>query len=433
MVDSNVRFDVEHLPCVKLSQCNARTSVGGHVLTLLIDMVVQPEHELEAITFETDGQIIDKAVRNSQSQIQLEPIVDGRKAKQAVFSVNDGGALRIGHSIATPKLPLQGTLYVVCQFRGGDRDAVAKIDFERRAVSGRYAPRLKPISVNAMPRGGSSQLMRILSCSPDIAIVDQYPYEAHVATYYFHMIDMLSTPRGSGRGSHYGLMRNDRLVDHVVRPFPSPRWEALPEEARSYLEVEHVERLIDYATASIDEFYSRVGGPRSSFFAEKFLNKSVFSGGFIKDVYGRMKEVILLRDVRDVVCSSLSWRARKAGEAAGPGDEENSQVRKICRSFNNLADKALHTSECLVVKYHDMVLDTNSFVSSLERYLDVGIDRNELARITASDGSEMSGHVTSGSARRSVERWREDLSPEWSSLCWRMCGHNLEMLGFPKE
>ncbi len=224
----------------------------------------------------------------------------------------------------------------------------------------------------------------------------------------------------------------------------SDRLPVVPDgEIQTLLGREHVRRVAAFCQEGMDRFYEGVallsGKPHATYFAEKFQTDPVTSA-LVQELYPEGREVFLVRDFRDVLCSIIAFSSsRNIGHAFGrdrtANDEEYVSVLK--QSAARLLDDWRRRGESShLLRYEDLVLRPEKTLQQLLEYLEVEAD-DETASVTLDAAkSERSQqlqrrHQTSESAEASIGRWRTDLSPSLQSAADEAFREMLDELGYP--
>ena len=153
------------------------------------------------------------------------------------------------------------------------------------------------------------------------------------------------------------------------------------------------------------EYYLRnrddCGKQQARFFAEKNNNLELMPRQFTRKMFGEVKEVVLLRDPRDLYCSRSSYFKTLSPRTA------LQEVRWACTKLRQMHQEAL--PDTIFVKYEDIVLSNAAELRRLSDFLgfDIYADDTSLEQ-----ESRFVEHATSGSPAASVGRWREQMSTE---------------------
>jgi hypothetical protein len=290
---------------------------------------------------------------------------------------------------------------------------------QRRAILGGYTPRHQPLMVTSLGRTGTTWLMRLLAEHPGIVTYRQYPYEIRPAKYWLHLFRILSgVPDPSkvvGQPQEFHL----ETLAVGANPFRAPAFSALP-ALEAWAGTDYRERVAAFALESIDQWYDLAaeaqGEPGATYFAEKQFPDQF--PRLVWSLYPNGREVILVRDFRDMVSSMLAYNRKRGYDDFSRRGRESDEawieslvpgVNELARAWKRRGDRA-H-----LVRYEDLIADPTTILNGLFAYLDLDHSpaavAQVIARVTA-DSSELSRHQTTRDPAASIGRWRQDLSPE---------------------
>ena len=329
-------------------------------------------------------------------------------------------------------LPRDFELAVEAVFEHGEVERFATITGRHSPIDAGFAPGLQPLLVTSLGRTGSTWLVRLLSEHPQIVARRVHPFETPASTYWLHALEVLSQTsdaEGDERRFHF----TDRSVTHGS---PPALW-GEPATAE-WMRGPYIEQVSAFARRAIDGFYRAVAGangqPDARYFVEKFV--PVHLRWCARTVYPSHRDVVLLRDPRDTLCSILAFNARR-GHPGFDRDlfgSDTEYVGHLGDSFGRLLYLLEREHETvLVVRYEDLILDPRRELKRILAYADLdasdGVIAGVLAR-AAVDSPELEAHRTSGDLRRSIGRWRRDLPPELQRACSDVFDPMLERLGY---
>lgn len=333
-------------------------------------------------------------------------------------------------------LPDSFSLSIMVVLSGNTRVRLGRIHGRMRSIGSAYEPRFQPLMVTSLGRTGTTWLMRLLVQHPAVAAYPAYPYESRFAGYWIQMLKVLSGAadhvRSSGPNS---FSENPYLIGH--NPFYRP---VLPElgTVRRWYATDYVEELAAFCQRSTDEVYERIAAeldhPDATFFVEKTNPGPV--PALVHQLYSGAREVVLVRDFRDMVSSMLAFNRKRGYDAFGREntDDDVEFVRSMGRSVDCLLkDWKLRSSSALLVRYEDLM---SMPVTTLRRvFQHAGIDDSEAlsSQVVEDAGQqsvEMDQHRTTDKGDRSVGRWKMDLDPEMQEACDEAFGPALGVFGY---
>ena len=254
--------------------------------------------------------------------------------------------------------------------------------------------------------------MQLLAAHPNVVAGTRYPLETYAAKWWLHQAKVGSDP-ADFRGS---IRPNDVADDplHVGTPVHHLMHDPA---AFEWMATRGVERAAAFALESIDEFYETyatvAGKVGVRYFAEKrFGGPSRPDLG--AELYPQRRELLLVRDLRDVFASRVAFHTKNRGTAPMAADPATAGRHAIGmrRHFEWIGRRTAEAPDTtLVVRYEDLVGDPRAVMASVTEFL--GVEHPTDAVLAAIDDAVVhSGHVTSGSPEASVGRWERDLAPE---------------------
>ena len=149
------------------------------------------------------------------------------------------------------------------------------------------------------------------------------------------------------------------------------------------------------------------------------------------------REIVLVRDPRDMICSSLAFNAKRGRIAFGRQDVDTdleyvahraSMARPwVIEPWRDRKDR-VH-----LVRYEELVARPHDTLRGIFAYLGTDASAAVIGQlvdaVTASD-EVLERHGTSGSALASVGRWRHDLAPELADACEREFVDYMRLFGY---
>lgn len=336
-------------------------------------------------------------------------------------------ALHAGFSGAlnTLRLPQRFELQLTAELADGVHAPLGTIGGRRAPLQSRYDPELRPLIVTTLGRTGSTWLIHLLAGHPAVTAYRPFSFEPRAVTYWIDVLTSLSEPASY-----------TQQVEGEVT-YPDPWWlgsgtrmtsEVLPDsDLARWLGSEHVTDLAEFAQQRLDAVYLRIGAledDRPEFFAEKCLPASNVPQ-LVRELYPDGREIFLVRDFRDMLCSIRAFNERRGRSAFGldgPGGEEAYVLDVLAPSVQNLLHEwreRAHTAQ--LVRYEDLIGDPAGTLRGIlgQAGLEASTERVEdmLAR-AAVPIPGMAVHRTAGAgAADSVGRWRRDLEPRLQAVC----------------
>jgi Sulfotransferase family len=319
----------------------------------------------------------------------------------------------------------------------GSRLPIGRIEGERRPLSTGLDRAIQPLMLNTIGRSGSTWLAWVLSCHPEVIGYRPMEFETRVATYWTSVFQALAQPQGYLSQLVTTNLESDRrwwLGDGATG---SPNIADPPLEA--WLGREAVEQIGAMCQGRIEAFFRQAAAaqekPGARYFLEKFLLEPVVLD-LLKEMYGETREVILVRDFRDVATSVLSFNRKRGYKAFGREhvDSDSEYIRDVVlhqalgvqRRWEEQRDDA-H-----LVRYEDLLTEPQETLKGTFEF--VGIDASaqvveETLERARSDSPSMDHHRTAKDPAATIGRWREDLSPDLIEACAEL-DYVLEAFGY---
>ena len=301
-----------------------------------------------------------------------------------------------------------------------------------------YEPGIDPLMVTTLGRTGSTILMKVLATHPDVVACPPFEHEPRVATYWLGVMTTLTDP--------VSYRRQINPTGSLDRTWWAGKEPPLPRRSKDarlthWLDVDAVSQIAEFCQSRIEAVYREIaagaGTPAPRFFAEKYRADRIPE--LMWELYPRAREVILVRDFRDMVASMFAYNVKRGREGFRRDrfdDDAQYVVKQIKESVAAMARawEARHDSAHLI-RYEDLVLDPENTIASLLRYLglNAGTHADAMAAALSARDPESEWHRTTPDPRASIGRWRDDLSEEARRACEQVLAPELQAFGYPLE
>jgi len=343
------------------------------------------------------------------------------------------GAERAGFSglVTTLGLPEELSLDLIVVLGGGERVPVARIEGRRVPLRSAWEPTLQPVLVTTLGRMGSTWMMGLLAAHPRVVAWRRYPYDCRTAKYWLQVLNTLAEP--AAQGEEAGTLHADRWWVGV-NPFFVPE---LAREPRPGVGL-YAERVAELCMRNIDSWYQDLAHglikEEVRYFAETFAPTRL--PPLTRELYPDAKEVFLVRDFRDWICSILAFDEQRGVDGVGGRRDEavEEAVRRHARDAFTLRDQwraRQRTSH--LVHFEDLVLDPETTLRGLLEYLDFEAQPSSVEALIEEARLESSGyphHRIPADARTSVGRWRRELGTGAQAVAEGVFGEVLEAFGY---
>jgi Sulfotransferase family len=294
--------------------------------------------------------------------------------------------------------------------------------FRLNPIRSRDVP-LKPLLLTATGRSGTTLLMRRLGNSQEIVLADMFPFEMKLLTYYGYALEVLTTASSVQNREALDQLTEDPY--HLgLNPFHHPDMEALypkPFMLHQFFGPRAAERLHPTFRSIIDDFYrdmrTYAHKPCGRFFAEK-CDMFTPARNFARLAFDGVKELLLVRDLRDVYCSRRAFWSDSS--------------EKALQNLKTVQDTVLpilsaEQEHMLVLRYEDLVRQPAETLSRISAYL--GLDQS-IELNTDSERKTFSSHSTSADPESSIGRWKHELNAESRVSISKSFKPFLEALGY---
>jgi hypothetical protein len=294
---------------------------------------------------------------------------------------------------------------------------------ELPAASGGF--RLAPLLVTAPGRSGTTMLMERLGRCNEVVVANSHPFEIRMLSYYATAYNVLTSPANLQRSTHPDKLEGTGFFVGF-NPFSDEGFNAafkvqnrreeffsgfVPSETLSAFR----NIILEYYLQSKDDQDKK----QARFFAEKNNNLDLIPRRFARAMFGWVREIVLLRDPRDLYCSRLAYFKHITPRTV------LQEVRWACTQLRELYQEA--TPDMIFVKYEDIVLGNTSELRRLSDFL--GFDLYPIDT-SLDQKSRFVEHATSGSPASSVGRWRDQMSADEISAFDESGAEFFQMFGY---
>ncbi len=378
----------------------------------------------------TSVQLIDPSLRRV---FRESPLNEPRPDVAAHYPhANHAGESGFQIPFSLLNLRPESCVEVVTVLQDGARVPLGTVSFCRNALVSGYTSRFQPLMVSCLGRSGSTYLMEILKHHPQVMVHGDAPFESRLCKYYFYnLLKTLSEPPGSLATA---FADDTYAVNaHWLRA-------ELPLDAQQQRRFrrEHIEHLAAFCQREIDEVYTSVslaqrpGQPTPRFYAEK--HGAGHTPRLLWELYAEAKEVILIRDFRDMFCSTLAFNQRRGTEDFGmDGARTQQEFLDVTRErvMGLVSSVRSRGDDVFIMKYEDLMESPVATVSSALEYVgiagDVALVEQILIEARALDRDV---HRTSASVTSSIGRWQQDLPRAFRKSCDQAFAEALDAFGY---
>lgn len=296
---------------------------------------------------------------------------------------------------------------------------------------------VQPLMVTTLGRTGSTWLTHLLGQHPEILAYRPFQYETRVANYWAQILMTLSEPNSylhalatEMSGRHWWL--GDRQ--------PPAALPLLDPEIESRLGAESINSLASFCREQTERFYRTAatiqGKDSPAFFVEK-CSPSNFLQETISEIYPGAREIVLVRDFRDMLCSILAYNRKRRMTSFGRqfADSDEEYVRRLRTTAAQLLwSWQRRPASAHVTRYEDLIRKPAETLKSILQYLGLSasdaIADDMLERACKSRADAQTMHKTSSSWESSIGRWKRELEPGMADACESAFDDLLEEFGY---
>jgi hypothetical protein len=348
------------------------------------------------------------------------------------------GAERSGFFGTLSALELGRELELELELRLKDksRHPLAVVRGSRAPIVSSYRPRLQPLMLTTLARTGSTAVVRMLAAHPEVVAYRPFEYEPRVASYWMDVFRALSDPAGYRR-----QLAPSGTIDGTWWLGQEP---PLPRRLRdpvlgAWLGSAAVGELASFAQERIDRLYMEVAAGQdragASHFVEKYRADTVAE--LMLELYPGTREVMLVRDFRDMVASMFAYNAKR-GRQGFRRDHVESDRDYVLNEVRNSVEAMATTwrrrsGRTHLLRYEDLVRRPDETVRALLAHLELDAGPAAVEQMVATlfdrdSGSE--NHRTVSDPRESIGRWRRDLPEDVVAACEDALAPSLQAFGY---
>ncbi|OQW92123.1 MAG: hypothetical protein BWK79_15340 [Beggiatoa sp. IS2] len=365
-------------------------------------------------------------------------------------------------------LPLETELALYAILEDGNVLNLANIRLRHQPLITYYQPRIQPLIVNSLGRSGSTWLMYLLSKHPNVIIDGQYPFESHASKYWLYTLlkFVAESP------NYLNVTASQDEFFTLVMQWAGANFYGKAAISTEWFGHTHIEQLATFCQQSIDSFYAQTAVRHgcvmnledghyskrtyirnwmngivqkvlnrsnhttspSLYFAEKF--GPGYSARIFYELYPQTKEIFLVRDFRDMLCSSLSFNKKLGTDGFGLSAHqlEDDMVRVTqFRAQCLLMTWQRRSQQAYLVRYEDLVLNPIPTLQGIFDYLHLEHNPSMIDSFlekSLEDNSTLRNHQTTSHPKNSIGRWQHDLSHSLKELCQQELAEELKAFGY---
>ncbi|HUO10878.1 MAG TPA: sulfotransferase [Phycisphaerae bacterium] len=297
-----------------------------------------------------------------------------------------------------------------------------------------YQSAIAPLLLTSLGRTGSTWVIGLLARHPQIIAIDPQHFDPRVATYWSGIIAGLAQPQSYMQMTTPGAMHSRGWWLGSPLSFKSnPPQDAL----LNYLHGTGVESIADFGLRQIEGLYQHLrssqGRDAPRYYVEKFVPR--IERLTLRNLCPGAREVVLVRDPRDVICSALAFNKKRGyqsfGREAVQSDEEYVRWFKgSVESLANLLDSSARPVHLL--RYEEIVRSPREGLRGLCRFLELDGSDATIDYILKERSEEvLKDHRTTATPAESIGRWETDFTPAMRTAAREALDPLLLKLGYP--
>jgi hypothetical protein len=280
----------------------------------------------------------------------------------------------------------------------------------------------QPLFIASTGRAGSTLMMRILSCHPEILIRTLFPYETRAAQYYYI---------SSFQEQKLPTFLPVKFKNAEYRPFNSK----IDAESLAWSKKHNNVDLGKNGQNIINEYYiflSEIENKSEAiYYAEKTIGLSLMKE--ITQSLENSKVIFLRRDPRDTFFSIKSFNAKRGSLTFGEEDGEEALFSRLI-TFYKVSIKLIETlkERAVVIRYEDMMI--NNYETLLLLFKKLGLNHKQEVINSIVDSAFLvdkntKQHCTTSKGESSVSRWKQNANSRHLEM-FDEFKKTLEILGY---
>jgi len=425
---------------VEISGVEQHEMAGGRLLGSRLD-APKPQGQSQTYGFEIVGWALAEAAPLTKVEVLQEgrPVAEAEPEEKrpdiATAFADVAHAEPCGFRIPVSALDLRQKfeLTVVARGADGSHAPIAQIGGARATLPAGSEELIQPLMVNTIGRSGSTWLVWLLSCLPEAVAFSPWARDARVGTYWTSVLQALSRPQSY-------------LAQLVPGPLEQRNWWFDRPDLRSgvggdqgleaWLGGEGVESLAEFCRTRIDAFYGRLAeeGERPRYFVEKYLPYQL-TPDLLSEMYPGAREVILVRDFRDMLCSIIAFNEKRGWQAFGraeAADDAEYVQTTVANSAKRLLRRLRERGDgAHLVRYEDLIKEPTQTLGGMMRFLGIDASEDAVAAVLAeAESQSLDEHRTTTKVSESIDRWKRDLPPELAEVCAEVLDPVLTEFGY---
>jgi hypothetical protein len=282
-----------------------------------------------------------------------------------------------------------------------------------------------PVLLTSTGRAGTTLLMSEFARHPLLVVGDHIPYEIKQIAYYAAAFAALATDADRERSTTPETMRAPE-AGLIIGGNPYNMGGlyglgAAPDTLATFYERTVPSGYAELFRGFIIDFYRTLahgqGKPEAAFFCEKGdISEAAILGARL--FFPAVKDIILVRDPRDLLCSTIAFWKHRPDRAMQLLTEQLPRLLRLARRDGR---------NTIVIRYEDLVRDAVNTRRALSEFLDLDLTLAGVPEVIPDS------HRTSSDPAASIGRWREELSRDQADACRAAFGAFMREFGYETD
>ena len=391
------------------------------------------------------GWVVGASSRVTEVEVRCAGVVQARigvatpcpEASELCPDLSWAGHSGFEGTVNGARLPDRFCLDLFALVDDGTRLTLGSVHGKRHGAPYPPVGALQPIMLTTLGRSGSTWVTRLLGQHPEIATYGPFRFEPRAASYWMEVYGALTHPESYQQILAGELYGPEWWTGNRRSEVCAPKAGTLEE----WLGTAQADALLPFCQERIEAFYREAAhlekkGGTVKLFCEKFTTNS-FVQPLLAGMYPGAREIVLVRDFRDMICSMFSYNEKRGHVGFGRDQVETDE--EFVRWWQGGVEQLLHewkarSETAYLLRYEDLVLAPRETLRALLEYLGVASEAPEIdeliRRATELTPRAQKLHSTTSDAAVSVGRWKTDLDPSLSTAAEEAFGESLRELRY---
>ena len=218
----------------------------------------------------------------------------------------------------------------------------------------------------------------------------------------------------------------------------------------AWVKREYPQLFAAFCQECIDSFYQKIAESQGQDISKSIIDKQSNSSSMIyfaeknplatstplMEIYPHGREILLVRDFRDMICSILAFNSKRGFGGFGRqnfGSDED-YIRAMGKNIiRDLPKWKNHSPRTHLVRYEDLILMPQKTLGNLLQNL--GLEHSpsvveSMLEKALEDNPQLKRHRTSSDPKESIGRWQKDLEPYLQNLCTEIFSEVLQEFSY---